>query len=242
MRRMVAAMLILGACGGQPATQTAEPEWREAIAPAPIDDLAFKDPQLQAIAANLVRQAGARGITSSSGRSRVERLLSLESSLGHSDLALQRVNRLAADLARTDGSQWAKLRSRAADEFSRADDGVARRVSEMLLRWQRRRLEHAFRFLSSNYSTPYLTTMEWERRFHDFVQEQPMDAATWGWLLLRDYGAVARQQYGHADAESAYRFYLESSGLGDARESSQLFSVPGIAITRSSSPRERSSR
>ena len=237
MRRMVAAMLILGACGDRPATRTAEPEWREAITTAPIDDLTFQDVQLQAIATSLVRQARVRGIITSTGRSRVERLLSLESAVGRSDLALDRVNKLAADLFMTDGSQWAKLRRRAADEFGRCDDGVARRVSEMLLRWQRRRLEHAFRFLSSNYTSRYLTTMEWERRFHQFVQEQPMDAATWGWLVLREYGAATRQQYGRADSESAYRYYLESSGLGDGRESRDLFSVPAVEITRSSSPR-----
>jgi hypothetical protein len=242
MRRMVAAMLILSACSDRPATRTAEPEWREEIAPAPIDDLTFRDVPLQSIAANLIRQARARGITTSTGRSRVERLIALESSVGGSDLAINRVNRLTADLARTDGSQWAKLRGRAADDFSRCDDGVGRRVSEMLQRWQRRRLEHAFRFLSSNYTTPYLTTMEWERRFHQFVQEQPMDAATWGWLVLREYSAAAGQQYGHADAETAYRYYLESSGLGDGRESRDLFSVPGVAITRSSSLRGCSSR
>ena len=87
-----------------------------------------------------------------------------------------------------------------------------------------------FRILSSNYSTPYFTTLEWERRFHEFLAERPADAATWGWLVLREYRAITMRQYGRADAEMAYRFYLESSGLGDGREARELFSVPGADI------------
>jgi hypothetical protein len=60
--------------------------------------------------------------------------------------------------------------------------------------------------------------------------ERPMDAATWGWLVLRDHRTVTRQQYGRADSELAYRFYLESSGLGDGREARRVFSVPGVEV------------
>ncbi|MGZ5432694.1 MAG: hypothetical protein ACXW31_10360 [Thermoanaerobaculia bacterium] len=75
-----------------------------------------------------------------------------------------------------------------------------------------------------------MSSMEWERRFHDFVAARPVDAATWGWLLLRANEQATKQQYGRADAETAYRYYLELTGLGDGREAKRIFSVPGIEI------------
>jgi hypothetical protein len=103
-------------------------------------------------------------------------------------------------------------------------------VRDLLLRWQREKSVALYRYLSSNYSTTYITSLDWERRFHEFVMERPTDAATWGWLVLRDHRTDVQQQYGRADPEMAYRFYLEFSGLGDGREARRIFSVPGIDV------------
>ena len=200
------------------------------VAAAPIADLHFNDPQLQAIATELAAQARARGITATSGRNAIERLLALESSLGSSDRALRRANKLAADLMMSDSSQWARLRARTQSEFAGRNEAVAQRVSDFFVRWKREQLDIAFDFLSSNYSSKFIPPIEWEQRFHRFLIRRPFDAATWGWVVLRGYGRMTEQQYGHADSELAYRFYLESTGLGDQREARDVFSVPGIAI------------
>ena len=235
MLYLVLLLLIAGGCAGKaspPAVEVAD-DARRGTMTAPIADLEFDDDGLQAIAANVVSRARDRGIDSSAGRNRIERLLSLEASLGESTLALERTNALVARLTTTDASQWAKLRHQAARELGGRDDEVSRRVTDLLARWQRRKTECAFDYLSANYGKGHITSLEWEKRFHDFVAERPLDAATWGWLVLRAYASEARQQYGRADTESAYRFYLEYSGLGDGREARRIFSVPGIDVIES---------
>jgi hypothetical protein len=231
MRRLAAVLLILSACGS-PSSSPA-PEISDDAPPfvraTPVTDLEFNDQLLQGIAMNLIREARARGIEEISGRNRVERLLLLEASLGDSHLALDRVNELVRHLTAHDVSEWAKLRQRAELEFGPRDDVLARRVNDLLERWRHEKSESAFRYLSSNYKT-FMSSMEWERRFHDFVAARPVDAATWGWLLLRANERATIQQYGRADAETAYRYYLELTGLGDGREAKTIFSVPGIEI------------
>ena len=226
MRRLLLTLVVLAACSSpdpEPAEQPRAPS-------APIADLQFNDYELQKVATHLRRKAELQGIHTSPGRNRVERLLALEASLGVSNLAFNRVSELAARMTVTDVSQWAKLRQRAERDFANRDDETARRVRDLLARWQRRKSEEVYAYLSSNYESTYITSLEWERRFHAFVTERPMDAATWGWLLLREHPEDARGQYGRADAESAYRFYLEYSGLGDGREARLIFSVPGVEI------------
>lgn len=234
MRHGTAVLLILIACSGEPSTPASAlaDEPRPVTQTAPVSDLRFNDEQLQRIAANLVREARLRGIDAAPGPNRVERLLWLEGRLGSSTLALRRTNALVTQLTTTDASQWGKLRQQAAREFSTRDDETARRVADMLTRWQQRKTEAVFQYLSSNYRTRFISSLDWEHRFHDFVTERPMDAATWGWLVSRAYAEETRQQYGQASAESAYRFYLEFSGLGDGREAKRIFSVPGIEIAR----------
>lgn len=232
MRHLVVAVAVLAACSdaSAPAARAVLHERREAGRAVSVADLEFDDEQLQWIAARLVREARLRGIHESVGRNRVERLIALEASLGRSTLALHRVEVLVSRLIATDGSQWAKLRRKAERDFGDRRDEVGTRVRDLLAGWQRRRMESAYGYLSSNYGTSYITSFEWERRFHAFVSERPVDAATWGWLVLREYAAETRQQYGRADAESAYRFYLELSGLGDGREARRIFSLPGIEV------------
>jgi hypothetical protein len=196
----------------------------------PIDDLHFNDAQLERIAGVLVQQARSHGIHTSAGRNRIERLLSLESQVGTSDLALNRVDKLVSDMTMTDATQWSKLRRSAAGTYARRDDAAARRVKDLLRRWQREQLEIISDYLSSNYSKPYIASLEWERRFHQFAARRPIDAATWGWLLLQSHRAEVMKQYGRADSEMAYRYYLEFSGLGDGREARLVFSVPGVEI------------
>lgn len=233
MHRGTAVVLILLGCGDEsPAPAIAIDDQPPAITvTAPVSDLRFKDDQLQQIAEKLIGEARLRGIEAVPGPNRIERLLWLEGRLGNSSHALSRTNALVTQLTATDASQWGKLRQQAAREFGTRDDEVAERVIDMLTRWQQRKSESVFRYLSSNYKTTHITSWNWEQRFHDFVTERPMDAATWGWLLLRVHAKEARQQYGRADSESAYRFYLEFSGLGNGREAREIFSVPGIEIS-----------
>lgn len=233
MRRGIAVVLILLGCGGETPTPATEVDDQPPVitVTAPLSDLRFKDEQLQQIAERLIPEARRRGIEAVPGANRVERLLWLEGQLGSSSHALARANELVTHLTTTDASQWGKLRQQVAREFSTRDDEVAKRVNDLLRRWQQRKAESAFRYLSSNYKTAYMTSWNWEQRFHDFVTERPIDAATWGWLLLRMHAADAQKQYGRADAESAYRFYLEFSGLGNGREAREIFSVPGIEIS-----------
>jgi len=232
MRYGTAVLLILIGCSNEPSTPAAAVEDQPATTTvtAPVSDLRFNDEQLQHIAENLIREARLQGIDAVPGQNRVERLLWLEGRLGRSSHALTRTNALVAQLTVTDASQWGKLRQQAAREFGPRDDEVAARVNDFLRRWQQRKTESVFRYLSSNYRTTHITSLHWEHRFHDFVTERPMDAATWGWLVLREYAEQARKQYGKANSESAYRFYLEFSGLGDGREAREIFSVPGIEI------------
>ncbi len=232
MRRLAAVLLILSACGSPPAPPALEisDEAAPLVRTTPVTDLQFSDQLLQGIAMNLIREARARGIEEISGRTRIDRLLLLEASLGDSHLALDRVNELVRHLTNHDVSEWARLRQRAEVEFAGRDDVLARRVSDLLERWRHEKSACAFRYLSSNYRT-FMSRMEWESRFHDFVSTRPVDAATWGWLLLREYPQETRRQYGRADAEAAYRYYLHLTGLGEGREAKRIFSVPGIEIS-----------
>jgi hypothetical protein len=228
-RALAAILLVVTACGrpsSPPAVELAE----EPVRAAPVTDLDFRDVILQRIADDLVREARFRGIEEVSGRNRVERLLRLEATIGKSEAALQRVNQLTSHLLDHDASEWAELRQRAEVEFTGRNDPVARRVLDLLVRWRHKKSDIAFRYLSSNY-TMFINRMEWERRFHDFVAARPADAATWGWLLLREDPDAPRQEYGRADAEAAYRYYLKLIGRGNAREARELFSVPGVQIT-----------
>lgn len=232
MRSAIALTLILTGCGN-PSSPRADDAANGAPArgqAVPISDLHFNDYQLEEIAVSLVRRAEQRGIDVSHGRNRVERLISLEASLGRSTLALARVNALVSLITATDAGRWAKLRQRADLEFSRRDDEVARRVSDLLQRWQLRKSEVAWSHLSSNYRY-FISREGWEREFHQFVSARPPDAATWAWLILRYDAPSVKQQYGTADAEAAYRFYLEFSRLGEARQAREVFSVPGIEIS-----------
>jgi hypothetical protein len=223
-RQLAAILLVLTACGKAPSTAVSEPP-AAPIRSVPVTDLEFKDVMLQEIATHLVREAQSRGIHEVSGRNRVERLLRLEASLGKSEVALARVNELVSHLTNHDASDWAKLRNRAEVEFSGRNDPVATRVVDLLTRWRVRKTDVAFGYLSSNYER-FISRAEWERRFHDFVSARPTDAATWGWLLLREDAS-------YADAETAYRNYLKLTGAGNAREAEELFSVPGVQIVTS---------
>jgi hypothetical protein len=230
MRPLVAVFLLLFlACSGR----NSEPEVvaAETQPPplGPIEDLDFNDPDLQEIATELVREARLRGIHESAGETRVERLLALEGMLGGTR-ALRHVERLVDRLAMTDGTQWAKLRRKTESEFSGRKDDAGKRVNEMLLRWKRERLNESLRYLSSNYTQNYIHSREWERRFAAFLAARPLDAAAWGWVVAREYGKDVAAQYDRTDAESAYRYYLEFSGLGTNDDVRRIFSVPGIEI------------
>ena len=227
--RLGVLLLLVAACSNDRSVPATVVEV-EAPVVRPITDLTFDDPGLQEIAARLVAEAQERGIEESAGATRVERLLALEGKLGRGSRALERVEALVVRLTATDGSQWAKLRRRAEHEFNGRNDELARRVTDMLVRWKRERLHVSMRYLSSNHGEGYIKTMEWERRFADFVAARPVDAATWGWLVAREHRADVAAQYERADAESAYRFYLEFSGLGTGRDAERVFSVPGIEI------------
>jgi hypothetical protein len=231
MRCALALLLMLVACGrpSSPPAREVAGDVRDASRTVPISDLHFQDHLLEEIAADLVRRARARGIDVSSGRNRVERLIRLEASLGGSTVALERVNSLAAQVTAHDAGRWAKLRQRADLELSSRDDEVSERVRDLLQRWQLRKTDTAWSHLSSNYKY-FIGRDGWEREFHEFISARPADAATWAWLILRDDASSVKQQYGKADAETAYRFYLELSQLGDAREARRTFSVPGIEI------------
>ena len=130
MRPVVAAMLVLSACSdpSPPPAQDIADESLPVAPAAPITDLRFKDDRLQAISADLTREARFRGIEVSSGHNRVERLLSLEASLGGSSLALNRVNALVVEMTARDVSQWARVRQKAGRDFSKGDEALPRRV------------------------------------------------------------------------------------------------------------------
>lgn len=231
------ALLLVSACSTPPSpvetTDTAPP----APAQASIADLRFNDQQLDAIAARLLEQARTRGIETSSGTTRAERLIALEAALDAPPTALHRVNYLAIRLTQHDRSEWAGIRQEAERAFCGPDDETSMRICDMLQRWHRHRTASVMSFLSSNYEAQWIPEMEWERRFHEFVATRPHDAGTWGWLVLRDRPATVMQQYDRADAESAYRFYLEFTGFGTGRDARAAFSVPGTAIRRA--PEER---
>jgi len=195
----------------------------------PISDLHFNDIQLQRIATRLIRQARARGIDSSSGRDRVERLLSLEARLNAPPDAMGRVDVLVSRMTQTEVGRWAEVRRGAETQFGKRHDETGDRIRDLLWRWQRRKFVSITRYLSSNYRSPKISGVDWERRFNDFLQESPRDAAAWGWLVSREYGSSVREQYGRVDAEASYRFYLELSGLGTAQDAREIFSVPGVA-------------
>lgn len=228
-RSLAAILLLLGACGSPSSGPPVSQEPRELVRATPVSDLQFNDWQLQTIARDVIREARLRGIEEVSGRNRVDRLLRLETSLGRSQDAMLRVNQLVAHLTSHDSSRWAKLRQRAEVEFNGRNDETAKRVRDLLARWRHEQSDIVFDYLSSNYKA-YISSMEWERRFHDFVAARPVDAATWGWLLLREDADAPRREYGRADAETAYRYYLRHIGLGNAREARELFSMPGIEI------------
>ena len=230
MRRLLTAVLLLIACSRGDAVRPVNDFAVEPPPSRPITDLHFNDEQLKAIAETLVRQAQRRGVQESAGATRAERLLSLEASLGAPPLALRRVDRLAAELTYTDTSQWAALRRAADREFRGRDNAIAKRMTAMLDGWQRQRLASAMSYMSSNYTSRYIKSIEWERRFADFLAAHPADAAAWGWLVAREYKADVAAQYERADAEQGYRFYLELSGLGTHRDARRVFSVPGVAI------------
>lgn len=196
-----------------------------------IADLRFNDEQLDAIAASLIAEAKTRNIETSSGATRVDRLIALEAALDAPPSALHRANYLAIRMTQNDRSEWARIRQRAEREFCGGEDTAAQRVCDMLRRWHQQRTASVMSFLSSNYDHQWIPEMEWERRFHEFVAARPHDAGTWGWLVLRDRRQTVEQQYDRADAESGYRFYLEFTGFGTGRDARNAFSVPGATFT-----------
>lgn len=233
MRCSAAFLLILFGCVEQiPSPAPPIVDAPAATSVGAVSDLHFTDEGLQFAAEKIVREAERRGIDVAHGRTRLERLLWLEAVLGGSTHALARTNVLVGKMTATDSARWAKLRQRAALEFEGRDDAAAARVTDLLKRWQQRKTETVFRYLSSNYAQryPYINSRSWEHRFHEFISDQPVDAATWGWLVLREYDVEAKQQYGRATSETAYAFYLEFSGLGNARDARRIFSVPGVEI------------
>lgn len=133
-----------------------------------------------------------------------------------------------------DSGPWARLRQQAESRFVGRTDEGARRVEDLLARWRRTKSNIAFEYLSSNYSG-LISSPEWERRFHEFIAPQPLDVATWGWFLLQHDPEQLRRRYGRANAELAYRNYLEKRGIGGASEARRAFSVPGIAIAEEAS-------
>lgn len=235
-------LVVLPACskpGDVPRDDSFE-DGQEVLRGIPVTSLQFSDSYLQEIATQLVREARSRGIDEISAQNRVDGLLRLEASLGGSHLALDRVNELVSHLVGNDASPWAKLRQRAELQLGRRNDEGARRVMALLERWRRRKANIAFEYLSSNYSR-FISSAEWERRFHEFIAGRPVDVATWAWLLMQDDPGKLRKRYGRVSAELAFRNYLESRGVGGAKEARQLFSVPGIEIAEevaSTSPRD----
>lgn len=211
MKRLALFLLLLGACSRPAATPAHDVEERPQEVPraAPLSDLQFKDYQLQVIAMELIREARSRDIEEVTGRNRIERLLLLESSLGNSQHALDRVNELTRHLLAADASRWAKLRQRAALDLAGRNDPDATRARDLVTAWQREKSAIAFRYLSSNY-TRFISSMEWERRFHEFIATRPTDVATWAWLLLYEDPKTH-----HADAETAYRNYLAATGAAE---------------------------
>jgi hypothetical protein len=228
MRRPLAvlALAVLIACsGGRTATPISEP------APfTPIDDLTFQDPQLQLIATRLLREAERRGITEVAGRwNRVECLMALEAELGAPPIALERVNELALRLSTTDTSTWAKTRGEAIARCESRSDAACQRVTDMLQRWHRHKLQLVTEHLSDERRVYLYGSREWERHFYEFVRSAPMDAATWGWIVATHRGGEIRQQ-GSVDAETAYRYYLGMTSLGKSHEAAYVFSVPGVRM------------
>ena len=222
-------IVVLAACSAP----MARPPAHAAVAgepTRPVADLRFQDPELDSISVKYVREAQARGIVEIAGRTRADRLMALESALGNRSTARDRIDALAAEMIGRDVSQWAGLRAGALREFHGRADEAGLRVGDLIDRWQRQRFEAAMDYISSNYTTLYVPSIEWERRFHDFIRATPRDATTWGWLVLYEESPNVESQYGRADAETAYRYYLEFSGLGTAGEARDLFSVPGIAL------------
>lgn len=228
MRRLLTILLLLTACGS-PSSRTAETIAAEKLEPIPVSDLQFNDYALQDAATRLVREARLRGIDSIPARHRIDALLRLEASLGRSTAAMDRVNVLVGHITAADIGEWAELRRRAALDLRGKNDDVSRRVEDLLSRWDQEKSESASRFLASNYER-FISSAEWERRFHEFVARRPMDAATWAWLLYRHRADVTRQHYGKADPELAYRHYLVTGGFGNPDEARRVFSVPGVAI------------
>lgn len=226
------AFLTLAACSAPPSPVESRDDLRQPPAEASIADLHFNDGQLDAIATALVDRAKGRNIETSAGATRIERLISLEAALDATPSALHRVNYLVLRLTETDRSEWARIRQRAERDFCGREDVASLRVCDLLQRWHQHRSESVRRFLSSNYEAQWIPEMEWERRFHEFVAARPHDAATWGWMLLRERSDAVRKQYDRSDAESAYRFYLEFTGFGTGRDARNAFSVPGAAMTR----------
>lgn len=116
-----------------------------------------------------------------------------------------------------------------ADRQFRGDDGVSHRVQALLDDWEHQKL----RVLMADLDNPQWVwnygEYRWESEFHDFVRKQPVHAATWAWLVLRERGPDVAQQYGQRDLEHAYRFYLELAHVGTGEEARDLFSLPGIA-------------
>jgi hypothetical protein len=222
----VLALVVFIACsGGRTATPVSEP------APfTPIDDLTFQDPQLQLIAMRLLREAERRRITEVAGRwNRVECLIALEAELGAPPLALERVNALTLRLATTDTSTWAKTRGDALARCERRSDATCQRVTDMLQRWHRHKLQLVTEHLSDERRVHLYGSREWERHFYEFVRSAPMDAATWGWIVATHRGGEIRQQ-GSVDGEAAYRYYLGMTSLGKTHEAAYVFSVPGVRM------------
>jgi hypothetical protein len=230
MRRSFAflALAVFIACsGGRTANPVSEP-----ASFTPIDDLTFQDPQLQLIATRLLREAERRGITEVAGRwNRVECLIALESELGAPPVALERVNALALRLTTTDMSSWAKTRGEALARCEGRRDAACERVTDMLQRWHRHKLQLVTEHLSDERRVYLYGSREWERHFYEFVRSTPMDAATWGWIV-----STHRRELSSVDGEAAYQYYLDTMRLGKSREAAYVFSVPGVRMKAEATP------
>jgi hypothetical protein len=227
------AVLLASACGEDRTPQVARSASTGArSAPAAsIDDLEFRDLELNAIAKRLIAEAHRRKLRTTFAGNRVERLVALEAALGASPFALDRVNEITLDLTSGDTGPWARLRGRARRDFQRGHDESSRRVRSMLDDWEREKRMVILRAISEPARAWALFgDLEWEFYFHDFVKARPVHAGTWGWLVLIDRKAEIEREYGRADSETAYRYYLGLTRLGMDSEARDLFSVPGVPM------------
>lgn len=223
---LAAFALLVCSCRGGEAPGHSAPVVRS---PSVQEDLRFNDPRLQSIARSLLADARLRHMDVPAKGNRVERLIALEAALGANPRALECVNAEAIRAAAADNGEWARLRSAMRREFDAVDGLTAVRVCSLVDDWQRERTRLVIEGLSAG-TVPVSDGREWEARFHGLIRSRPVHAATWAWIVARARRAEVARQFGHADAESAYRFYLSSIRADPDPEVHDLFRIPGIRI------------